>query len=117
MESHKLVEKSSFKLYITNDSRVLIEHPLRVDGSGKEPTLMLVISENIIQVQGTAYKAYFLVKLLIQQRENINAKAIEDKKHAFPQSTGSIAATHEVMGILGILHLNYGNSMLIGRQP
>lgn len=44
--------KTSFRVYKTNDARTLIEHPIRVDAQGNEPTSMLVITDDGISIGG-----------------------------------------------------------------
>jgi hypothetical protein len=46
------IHKTSFRVFKTNDARTLIEHPVRIDANGNEPTQMLVITDNGITVGG-----------------------------------------------------------------
>jgi hypothetical protein len=46
------IHKTSFRVFKTNDARTLIEHPVRLDSKGNEPTQMLVISDDGITVGG-----------------------------------------------------------------
>ncbi|KAI8897472.1 SacI homology domain-containing protein [Globomyces pollinis-pini] len=80
------IPKTSFRVYKTNDARTLIEHPLRINANGSEPSQMLMITDSGISVA--------------------------EKQTVFPTSQNAIIYTQEIMGVMGILQLSFGKYLL-----
>ncbi|KAJ8325542.1 Phosphoinositide phosphatase sac1 [Batrachochytrium dendrobatidis] len=84
--SSGVLHRSSFKVLQTNDGRTLVENTLRLDMNGDEPSTMLVISDREVKVQ--------------------------EREDALPTSTNTITSTTDIMGVVGLLSLAYGQYLV-----
>ncbi|KAJ3102760.1 hypothetical protein HDU97_000299 [Phlyctochytrium planicorne] len=86
----KAAEKASFRVYKLKDGKVLIENPLKTRKNGQEPSDVLVVSKETVEVQ--------------------------DRKLAFPATNEAIAMTTEVYAVIGVIELLFAKYVLVVTQ-
>jgi hypothetical protein len=83
------VEKNSFRILKTTAGPLVIESPLRLDSTGREPKEVLVVDDKV---------------------------SLCDKAQVYPTSTNGINSAFQAVGLLGLKQLTAGKYLIVATK-
>jgi hypothetical protein len=84
------VEKNSFRILHTTSEKIIIESPLRLDQSGREPRQVLVLDQGVVQ--------------------------LAEKSSVYPSSSNGIKLATSVVGLLGMISLASSDYLVVATK-